>query len=183
MHEINVAAPAPDLPVTARGAKSSASPKEPEAANQKESQFLTFLVGEEEYGVDILQVQEVKGFSAITPIPNAPDYVRGVMNLRGTIIPVADIRARFGLGRADYNQLTVIVVVTINTKTVGLMVDAVSDVLNIPANEIQPPPDFGEAVRSIYGLARSGEKVIMLLDLERILLNMEAQQPELVGQE
>jgi len=149
----------------------------------KECQFLTFLVGDEEYGLDILKVQEVRAHSAITPIPNAPDYVRGVMNLRGTIIPVVDLRARFGLNKVPYSRLNVIVVATVRTKTVGLMVDAVSDVLNFPPDEIQPPPDFGEAVHSVSGLARSGEKVILLLDMDRILGNVEAPKPELVSQE
>jgi len=148
-----------------------------------ENQFLTFLVGEEEYGLDILKVQEVKGYSTITPIPNAPEFVRGVMNLRGTIIPVVDLRAKFGLSRVEYNRLNVIVVVTVKTKTVGLMVDAVSDVLNIPAEDVQPPPDFGEAVHSINGLARSGDKVILLLDVDRILGSVETPEPELVAQE
>lgn len=147
-----------------------------------ENQFLTFLVGEEEYGLDILKVQEVKGYSAITPIPNAPDFVRGVMNLRGTIIPVVDLRAKFGFSKVDYNRLSVIVVVTVKTKTMGIMVDAVSDVLSIPAEDIQPPPEFGEAVRTINGLARSGEKVILLLDVDRILGSVETPEPELVVQ-
>ena len=162
---------------------STQNSSDPQSVPEKECQFLTFLVGEEEYGLDILKVQEVKAYSAITPIPNAPDYVRGVMNLRGTIIPVVDLRARFGLSKAAYNRLNVIVVATIKSKTVGLMVDAVSDVLNLPQDEIQPPPDFGEAVHSVSGLARSGEKVILILDLDRILGNVEAPKSELIGQE
>ena len=135
------------------------------------SQYLTFTLGTEEYGVEILKVQEIKGYSAITPIPNTPSYVKGVMNLRGAIIPIADLRAKLAMSEAAYNQFTVIIVVRVGAKTVGVVVDAVSDVLNIPTKDIQPTPDFGAQVdaRFISGLAKAGERLVVLLDIDKIL--------------
>lgn len=135
------------------------------------SQYLTFTLGQEEYALEILKVQEIKGYSAVTPIPNTPRYIKGVMNLRGTIIPVVDLRSKFSMPEAEYNQFTVIVVVTVGTKIMGLVVDAVSDVLNIPKRDIQETPDFGGQVdaRFISGMAKAGEKLVVLLDIERIL--------------
>jgi purine-binding chemotaxis protein CheW len=135
------------------------------------SQYLTFTLGEEEYGVEILKVQEIKGYSAITPIPNTPAYVKGVVNLRGTIIPIVDLRAKLAMSEASYNQFTVIIVVRVGPKTVGVVVDAVSDVLDIPVKDIQATPDFGAQVdaRFISGLAKAGEKLVVLLDIEKVL--------------
>jgi purine-binding chemotaxis protein CheW len=135
------------------------------------SQFLTFRLGQEEYGVEILKVQEIKGYSAITPVPNTPAYLKGVMNLRGTIVPVVDLRAKFAMAEAEYNQFTVIIVLTVGTKVMGLIVDAVSDVLNIPKKDIQPTPDFGAQVDAefISGMAKAGEKLVVLLDIDRVL--------------
>jgi purine-binding chemotaxis protein CheW len=134
-------------------------------------QYLTFTLGEEEYGIPILKVQEIKGYSPVTPIPNAPAYVRGVMNLRGTIIPVIDLRQRFQRPRTEYNRFNVIIVVIVGTRTMGLLVDAVSDVLTFASSDIQPPPDFGEQehVRTVCGLAHAHEKVILLLDIDGFL--------------
>jgi purine-binding chemotaxis protein CheW len=135
------------------------------------SQYLTFTLGQEEYGVEILKVQEIKGYSAITPIPNTPAYLKGVMNLRGTIIPVVDLRAKFAMMQAEYNQFTVIIVVTVGSKIMGLVVDAVSDVLNIPRTDIQDTPDFGAQVDAqfINGMAKAGEKLVVLLDIDKVL--------------
>jgi purine-binding chemotaxis protein CheW len=135
------------------------------------SQYLTFTLGYEEYGVEILKVQEIKGYSAITPIPSTPPSLKGVMNLRGTIIPVVDLRAKFGMAEAEYNQFTVIIVVTVGAKIMGLVVDAVSDVLNIPRTDIQETPDFGAQVdaRFINGMAKAGEKLVVLLDIDKVL--------------
>ena len=136
------------------------------------SQYLTFTLGNEEYGVEILKIQEIKGYSSITPIPNTPPHVKGVMNLRGTIIPVVDLRSKLSMAQADYNQFTVIVVVKVGSKTRGLVVDAVSDVLNIPKGDIQEAPDFGSEVDAAYisGMAKAGDKLIVLLDIDKVLL-------------
>jgi purine-binding chemotaxis protein CheW len=135
------------------------------------SQYLTFSLGQEEYGVEILKVQEIKGYSTITPIPNTPVHVKGVMNLRGTIIPVVDLRSKLGMPTAEYSPFTVIVVVKVGSKTMGLVVDAVSDVLNIPSRDLQPTPDFGAQVDAAFisGMAKAGEKLVVLLDLDRVL--------------
>jgi purine-binding chemotaxis protein CheW len=135
------------------------------------SQYLTFILGHEEYGVEILKVQEIKGYSTITPIPNTPPHVRGVMNLRGTIVPVVDLRRKFAMAEADYTRFTVIIVVAVGAKVVGLIVDAVSDVLNIPQSDIQPAPDFGSQVDAhfISGMARAGDRLIVLLDIAKVL--------------
>jgi purine-binding chemotaxis protein CheW len=135
------------------------------------NQHLTFALGQEEYGVDILKVQEIKGYTPPTPVPNTPAYIKGVMNLRGTIIPVVDLRAKLALKQTEYNQFTVIIVVTVGTKVVGLIVDAVSDVLNISKSDIQLPPEFGSTVdvRFIDGMAKAGEKIVMLLNIDLIM--------------
>jgi len=135
------------------------------------SQYLTFALGEEEYGIEILKVQEIKGYSGITPIPNTPPHIRGVMNLRGTVVPVVDLRVKFGREGRDFSKFTVIVVVKIGEKIVGLVVDAVSDVLDIPASEIRPTPDLGSRAdtRFISGMAPTNEKLVVLLDIDRLL--------------
>jgi purine-binding chemotaxis protein CheW len=134
-------------------------------------QYLTFTLGAEEYGVEILKVQEIKGYSAVTPIPNTPPYVKGVMNLRGAIVPIVDLRAKLAMAEAVYNQFTVIIVVRVGPKTFGVIVDAVSDVLDIPASDVQPTPDFGGQVdaRFVSGVAKTGERLVILLDIERVL--------------
>ena len=133
-------------------------------------QYLTFRLGGEEYGVEILRVQEIKGFSTATPIPNTPPHVLGVMNLRGTIIPVLDLRARLGMPKADATAFSVIVVVRVSARVVGVVVDAVSDVLDIPADDVQPAPELGASVdtRFIQGLARTGDKLVLLLALDAV---------------
>ena len=139
------------------------------------SQYLTFTLEQEEYGVEILKVQEIRGYSAVTPVPNTPSYIKGVMNLRGTIIPVVDFRLKFSMAETEYNQFTVIIVVTVGTKVVGLVVDGVSDVLNIPPPDILAAPEFGAEVdtRFIKGMAKAGEKLVILLDIDKILGDQE----------
>ncbi len=133
------------------------------------SQYLTFTLGSESYGLEILRVQEIKGFSAITPIPNTPPHIKGVMNLRGTVVPVVDLRIKFAFEKAEYNQFTVIIVVNVGTKVVGLVVDAVSDVLNIPDADVDPTPELGGTdVSFLTGMAKSGDRLVALLDIERV---------------
>lgn len=135
------------------------------------SQYLTFRLGEAEYGVPILAVQEIKGQSNITPIPNAPRHLAGVMNLRGMIVPVVDLRIKFSLPDVGYDRFTVIVLVSVGAKIVGMVVDAVSDVLDIPTTEIQAMPDLGAQIDAgfVSGLARAGDKLIVLLDVAKVL--------------
>ena len=134
-------------------------------------QFLTFTLQNEEYGIEILKVQEIKGFSKITPIPNAPPFVRGVMNLRGTVVPIIDLRARFSMTEKEYDQFTCIVVVNVGSRVVGLVVDTVSDVLNIPNDAIADPPELTTAgdASCITGMGKLGERIVMLLDTGRLV--------------
>jgi purine-binding chemotaxis protein CheW len=142
-------------------------------------QFLTFALGQEEYGVEILKIQEIKGFSQVTPLPNAPAYVKGVLNLRGTIVPIVDLRKKFRLPDVAYTQFTVIVVVQVQGKTLGFVVDAVSDVLTVPGHAIQPTPDLHGQIDTacLTGLApagEQGEKLVILLDIDKVLKTAEA---------
>lgn len=135
------------------------------------SQFLTFQLGDELYGVDILRVQEIKGYTTVTKIPNTPPHIKGVLNLRGTIVPIVELRTKFGMPTIDYTMFTVIVVVVVKEKIMGLVVDAVSDVLNIDKKDIQPPPQFGDKVDVSFlnGIGKSAEKLVALLDMDRLL--------------
>ncbi|MEC4889537.1 MAG: chemotaxis protein CheW [Nitrospira sp.] len=135
------------------------------------SQFLTFSLGEELYGVDILRVQEIKGYTAVTKIPNTPPHIKGVLNLRGTIVPIVELRTKFGLPTIEYTMFTVIVVVVVQDKVMGLIVDAVSDVLDIARKDIQAAPEFGAKVNVTFlnGIGKSGDKLVALLDIDRLL--------------
>ena len=135
------------------------------------SQFLTFSLGEELYGVDILRVQEIKGYTTVTKIPNTPPHIKGVLNLRGTIVPIIELRTKFGMPTIEYTMFTVIVVVVVQEKVMGLIVDAVSDVLDIAKKDVQPPPQFGAKidVSFLKGVGKSGDKLVALLDMDRLL--------------
>jgi purine-binding chemotaxis protein CheW len=134
-------------------------------------QYLTFRLGPEEYGIEILKVQEIKGFTAVTPIPNTPPYVKGVMNLRGTVVPVLDLRTKFGMPETPYDKFTVIVVVTVGARVLGMVVDSVSDVLDIAPGAIEAIPDLGAGIDTtcLSGMAKSGDKLVLLLDLARVV--------------
>jgi purine-binding chemotaxis protein CheW len=134
-------------------------------------QYLSFALGEEQYGIEILKVQEIKGYSGVTPIPNTPPHIRGVMNLRGTVVPVVDLRTKFSRETRPYDKFTVIIVVTVGAKIVGLVVDAVSDVLDIATQDIRPTPELGrrEDMRFLQGMATVGEKLVVLLDIDTLL--------------
>lgn len=135
------------------------------------SQFLTFNLGEELYGVDILRVQEIKGYTTVTKIPNTPPHIKGVLNLRGTIVPIVELRTKFGMPTIDYTAFTVIIVVVVRDKVMGLVVDSVSDVLNIDKKDIQPAPQFGAKVDVSFldGVGKSGDKLVAILDMDRLL--------------
>ncbi|MGZ8365249.1 MAG: chemotaxis protein CheW [Nitrospira sp.] len=141
------------------------------------SQFLTFQLGEELYGVDILRVQEIKGYTTVTKIPNTPSHIKGVLNLRGTIVPIIELRTKFGMPTIEYTMFTVIVVVVVQEKIMGLIVDAVSDVLDIVKNDIQPPPKFGAKidVSFLNGIGKSGDKLVALLNMDQLLSDGEVQ--------
>lgn len=144
-------------------------------------QYLTFTLADEQYGVDILRVQEIKGWTPVTRIPNAPVYLRGVLNLRGTIVPIVDLRLRFGLDHVEYTPTTVVIVLTVRSvkaeTLLGIVVDGVSDVLNVPRGGVKAAPDFGTVVRTefIHGLAETDGGMVMLLDIDRLLSLQELQ--------
>ena len=141
------------------------------------SQYLTFQLGDELYGVDILRVQEIKGYTTVTKIPNTPPHIKGVLNLRGTIVPIVELRTKFGMPTIDYTMFTVIVVVVVQDRIMGLVVDSVSDVLNIDTKDIQPPPQFGAKVdvTVLTGIGKSGDKLVALLNIDRLLTESEMQ--------
>lgn len=139
-------------------------------------QFLSFTLGDEEYGVDILRVQEIRSWEPVSRIPNVPDYEKGVVNLRGAIVPIIDLRERFGLGHLQYSALTVVVVLQMlteegQTRVMGVVVDSVSDVIDVNKETIQNAPNFGTKVSTefINGLASVNERMVMLLDVEKLL--------------
>jgi purine-binding chemotaxis protein CheW len=133
-------------------------------------QLLTFSLNDQDFGIDILRVQEIRNFTRVTPIPNMPESVRGVMNLRGTVIPIVDLRCRFAMPTADYTQFTVIIVVNVGTKVMGLVVDAVSDVLDVGADSIEPPPSMnGIDTAFITGLAKAGDRLVTVLNIDELL--------------
>ena len=135
------------------------------------NQYLTFRLADEEYGLEILRVQEIKGYSKVTPLPNTPLEVRGVMNLRGAVVPVVDLRARLGLPAAEYTAFTVVIVVTAGKAVVGLVVDGVSDVLDVGAKDAVPTPDLGAGVDTSFltGMAHAGDRLVTLLNIDRLV--------------
>jgi len=137
-------------------------------------QFLTFRVGAEEYGMDILRVQEIRSYEQPTRIANAPEFVKGVVNLRGVIVPVVDLRLRLGQS-GEYNEFTVVVVLNVLGRVVGVVVDSVSDVLELSAEEIKPRPEIAAAMdsRFITGLGKVGERMLILLDIEGMVASPE----------
>ena len=152
------------------------------SVGEEGQQYLTFMLAGEEYGVDILRVQEIKGWDTVTKIPNTPEYIRGVINLRGTIVPIIDLRLRFNLDHLEYSTVTVVIVVKVkreNSKerTMGIVVDAVSDVYNISSEDFKDAPDFGTAVDTnfVKGLTTVNEKMVILLDIDHMCNSAELQ--------
>jgi purine-binding chemotaxis protein CheW len=147
------------------------------SAAETSEQYLTFMLAGEEYGVDILRVQEIKGWDKVTRIPHTPDYVLGVINLRGAVVPILDLRRRFGLETIDFGPTTVVIVVRVmnglTERTVGVVVDGVSEVYNVDAADSKPPPDVCGSVDTVFvkALATVEEKMLILLDIDRLIGN------------
>lgn len=150
---------------------------------QESNQFLTFRLDEQEYGLELFKIQEIRGYAPVTPIPNVPAHVRGVMNLRGTVLPVVDLRMKFRLPPIEYNKFTVIVIAVVAGKMVGLLVDAVSDVLNVSPDQLRAAPDFGAAVDTqfINGVFQTRDHLAVALNLERLLSETELAVSEAVN--
>jgi purine-binding chemotaxis protein CheW len=142
-----------------------------DAVNADSSEFLTFTLGAEEYGVDILKVQEIRRYDTVTRIPDTPDFIKGVVNLRGTIVPVIDLRQKLKFERADYDAFTVMIILNIARRVVGMVVDSVSDVMQLSAEQIRPAPEFGASVdtRFITGLGAIDDRMLILVDIEKLL--------------
>jgi purine-binding chemotaxis protein CheW len=144
---------------------------EPVIGLQKDQEFLTFTLGSENYALDILAVKEIRGYEAPTKIANAPSFIKGVINLRGDIVPIVDLRIKFNVGSATYDEFTIVIVLHIHNRIVGMVVDGVSDVVSLSKEQLRPPPDFGVAFDSRYllGLTTVNEQMIILVNIEELI--------------
>lgn len=135
------------------------------------NEFLTFKLGAEEYGIDILKVQEIRSYEAVTTIANAPEFIKGVVNLRGVIVPIVDMRIKFCLGDISYDQFTVVIILNVAGRVVGMVVDSVSDVISLTQEQIRPAPEFGAALDTEYitGLGTVDKRMLILMDIEKLM--------------
>ncbi|MDZ4349064.1 MAG: chemotaxis protein CheW [Xanthomonadaceae bacterium] len=151
----------------------STAPPDPiaRAGRSANGEYLTFTLGDEEFGVDILKVQEIRGYDTVTRIPDAPDFIKGVINLRGTIVPVIDMRLKLRLERADYSDLTVMIVLNLGERVVGMVVDGVSDVMALTNDQIRPPPEFDGQFDTQYitGIGALEQRMLILIDIDRLI--------------
>jgi len=138
-------------------------------------EFLSFTLGREEYGIDIQKVQELRRYEQVTRIAAAPAFIKGVVNLRGIIVPIVDLRIRFALGVPAYDQFTVVIVLNVAGRVVGIVVDSVSDVIDLAPEQIHPPPEMGAAVdvEHVIGLGAVDQRMLILLDIEHLLASEE----------
>jgi len=132
-------------------------------------------VGDEEYGIEILKVQEIRGYDAVTRIANTPEFIKGVINLRGTIVPIVDLRLRFNLGVVEYNEFTVVIILNLGGRIMGIVVDGVSDVIALQGSQIRPVPDLVATIDTKYlvGLGTMEERMLILVDIERLMTSQE----------
>jgi purine-binding chemotaxis protein CheW len=146
------------------------------------NEFLTFILGREEYGIDILKVQEIRGYDAVTSIANMPEFIKGVINLRGIIVPIVDLRIKFSLSEVTYDAFTVVIILNLGTRVMGIVVDSVSDVLTLKAEQIRAVPELSSVLdtRYILGLGTVDERMLILVDIEKLMLGHEM---ELVDEE
>ncbi len=138
-------------------------------------EFLVFTLGDEEYGIDILKVQEIRGYDQVTRIANTPEFIKGVTNLRGVIVPIIDLRVKFAQQGVEYNENTVVIVLNLEHRVVGIVVDGVSDVLSLMQEQIRPAPEFAVTMSTEYltGLGALGERMLILVDIEKLLSSEE----------
>jgi len=141
------------------------------------AEFLTFTLAEETYGIDILRVQEIRGYDSVTRIANTPDFIKGVINLRGVIVPIVDLRLKFKLGEATYHEFTVVIIINVADKVVGMVVDGVSDVVALAEEQIKPAPEFGSGLDTRYltGLGTVNDDMLILIDIEKLIASDEMQ--------
>src|SRR5574340_121498 len=147
-------------------------------------ELLTFTLGGEEYGIDIMKVQGIRGYEAVTTIANAPEFIKGVINLRGIIVPVVDMRIKFRLDSVTYDETTVVIILNVAGRVVGIVVDGVSDVIALKADEIKPPPEFGAGLDTKYlqGLGTVDGRMIILVDIEKLMTSRDMELMEAVGE-
>lgn len=138
-------------------------------------EYLTFRLDQEEYGINILKVQEIRGYEPPTRIAHAPAFIKGVVNLRGTIIPIVDMRLKFNCSKAEYNSFTVVIILNLRNRVVGIVVDSVSDVMELSAESIRPAPDIESVIDNdcIMGLGSVGERMLILLDIEKLMSGLD----------
>lgn len=136
-------------------------------------EFLTFTLGAEEYAIDILKVQEIRGYDAVTTIANTPEFIKGVINLRGTIVPIVDLRIKFGVGKVEYTPFTVVIILNVAGRVVGIVVDSVSDVITLGGSHIRPAPEFAASVDTAYivGLGTLGERMLIVVDIQQLMFS------------
>jgi purine-binding chemotaxis protein CheW len=134
-------------------------------------EYLTFRLDQEEYGIDILKVQEIRGYEPPTRVANAPNFIKGVVNLRGTIVPIVDMRLKFNCAKAEYDSFTVVIILNLRSRIVGIVVDSVSDVMELPPESLRPAPDIDSVIdsASVLGLGSLGDRMLILLDIERLM--------------
>lgn len=142
-----------------------------EGVGSSAREYLTFRLDQEEYGIDILKVQEIRGYEPPTRIANAPNFIKGVVNLRGTIIPIVDMRLKFNCEKVEYNSFTVVIILSLHNRIVGIVVDSVSDVMKLPADSLKATPDIDSSIGSdaVLGLGSLGDRMLILLDIERLM--------------
>lgn len=138
-------------------------------------EYLTFRLEQEEYGIDILKVQEIRGYEPPTRIANAPHFIKGVVNLRGTIIPIVDMRLKFNCSKAEYDAFTVVIILNLHQRIVGIVVDSVSDVMELAAENLKAAPDVDSVIGSeaVVGLGSLGERMLILLDIEKLMSGLD----------
>jgi purine-binding chemotaxis protein CheW len=160
---------------TAQTNASSAVEKAAATADNAGNEYLAFTLGKEEYGIDILKVQEIRGYEAVTRIANAPEFIKGVVNLRGIIVPIVDMRIKFQLGEPTYDQFTVVIILNIGGRIMGIVVDSVSDVITLNAGQIKPPPEMGSVFSTDYliGLGTLDERMLILIDIDKLMSSAE----------
>ena len=146
-----------------------------EKTDSNGNEFLAFTLGKEEYGIDILKVQEIRGYEAVTRIANSPDFIKGVVNLRGIIVPIVDMRIKFQLGEPTYDQFTVVIILNISGRVVGMVVDSVSDVITLTQEQIKPAPEMGTTFDSDYliGLGTLEQRMLILVDIDKLMSSTE----------
>jgi purine-binding chemotaxis protein CheW len=151
----------------------TASIAPPVTAMNQANEFLTFRLGREEYGIEILKVQEIRGWEQPTTIANAPEFIKGVINLRGTIVPIVDMRIKFNLGRAEYDVFTVVIILNVANRIVGMVVDSVSDVITLAGEQTRPAPDFSSTFDTQYitGLGTVEQRMLILVDIEKLMMS------------